>query len=201
VREAVRMLSRRPANERRIVLLVSETRDHSSEGRTREILAETQIHNVNVYSVNVNRFVTTLTAKPQAPRPDPIPATARRLPGYVATTPGTVSTQLGGATSGNVIPLFVEIFKDVKDLFVANPAEVFTKFTGGREYSFTDVRGLENAITDIGAELHSQYVITYDPDNKIEGGLHEIKVVVTKPEAANWDIRHRVGYWMAAVPE
>jgi hypothetical protein len=59
-------------------------------------------------------------------------------------------------------------------------------------------RDLERAINEIGTELHSQYLITYAPNNKEEGGFHEIVVSVTNhPE---WQARTRPGYWVAAQP-
>ena len=43
----------------------------------------------------------------------------------------------------------------MKGVFISNPHEVYTKYTGGREYSFMTQRGLEQAISDIGEEIHS----------------------------------------------
>ena len=84
------------------------------------------------------------------------------------------NTKNFGATSVNEWRLSVfrtHLFKD-------NPAELFTKGTGGREFSFYRQRGLEEAIQHIGEELHSQYLISYNPNNKEEGGFHQIQVVV-----------------------
>ena len=67
--------------------------------------------------------------------------------------------------SGNVIPLFVEIFKATKSLFVDDPLDVFTRFTGGKEYSFFSQKSLERAVTAVGEEIHSQYLLSYTPDN------------------------------------
>ena len=44
------------------------------------------------------------------------------------------------------MPAFLEIFRQAKSLFVDNPAEAYTKFTGGREYGFLNEGGLERAI-------------------------------------------------------
>jgi hypothetical protein len=85
----------------------------------------------------------------------------------------------------------------VKSIFVDNPVEVFTKGTGGQQFGFVKQRGLEDAIEHIGAELHSQYLISYNPNNKEEGGFHQIKVEV----AAERDlkaVRTRPGYWLGA---
>lgn len=199
VRESVRLLARRPKNHRKVVLLIAETRDKSSSGKTREILADIQLQNVLVYTVNVNRAITTLSAKPGYPRPDPIPPGGRHMAAGIPNTPTSVASM--GANLGSVVPVFVEIFKDVKDIFVPNPAEVFTKYTGGREYSFVTQKDLEIAIQNVSEELHSQYMLSYNPDNKIEGGFHEIRVTVARPDAGEMKVRTRPGYWMAGVPD
>ncbi|HLY19522.1 MAG TPA: VWA domain-containing protein, partial [Bryobacteraceae bacterium] len=58
VEEGVRQLNNRPRNRRRVLLLVSETRDKSSEARLRETLITIQHANVSVYTVDISRFVT-----------------------------------------------------------------------------------------------------------------------------------------------
>lgn len=195
VNDAARMLSKRAKDRRRVILLISETRDKGSEGRGRETLLAVEFNNVMVYTVNMSRFLNTLTAKTPVPRPDPIPPSARTLPGGVASTPNTVA-QYGG--TGNVLPAFVEIFRQVKSIFISNPAEVLTKFSGGREFGFVSQRALEEAVSKIGEELHSQYLLSYNPNNKLEGGWHEIKVQVRRPGV---NVRTRPGYWLAGVPQ
>jgi len=200
VGESIHMLRRRPADRRRVILLISETRDGGSEGpHVREVMTEAQIHNIQAYTVNINRVVTTLFGKAQPPRPDAIPTTARTLPPGAAVTPTTVATFGGAGMYGNYIPMFIEIFKQVKGIFVSNPAEVLTNYTGGKEFSFSTQRGLEEALTKIGSDLHAQYIISYSPNNKLEGGFHTIRVIVTANGKAR--VRTRPGYWMAAVPE
>lgn len=195
VNQAVRMLSRSPKDRRRIILLISETRDKGSEGRMRDTLLAAELNNVIVYTVNMSRLLNTLLAKTPYPRPDPIPPAARHLPAGGAATPTTVAQYSG---TGNVLPAFVEIFRAAKAIFVSNPAELLTKYTGGREYSFMTQGGLEEAIAKIGEELHSQYLISYNPNNKLEGGWHTIRVEVLRPDV---EVRTRAGYWLAGVPE
>jgi len=198
--ESVRMLSHEPKNRRRIVLLISETRDLGSEGKKREVLFSADINNVKVYAVDMSRFVEVISGRSQkAPRPDPMPPTARQgtLPANVPATPTTVAQTFGlGGGRAEFMPLFKEILKDVRDVFVDNPVEVMTKGTGGKEYSFVSQRGLENALSDIGRELHSQYMITYTPSNANEAGFHEIEVTVAGGRGAK--ARTRPGYWVAA---
>ncbi len=197
--ESVRMLSHEPKNRRRIVLLISETRDYGSEGKKREVLFAADINNVAVYAVDMPRFVEVLSGKPKPPRPDPMPATARQgtLPANVPATPTTVAQTFGqNGGRAEFMPLFKEILRDIKDIFVDNPVEVMTKGTGGQEFSFTNQRGLETAISKIGEQLHSQYMITYKPNNAQDAGFHEIAVTVAGVRGVK--VRTRPGYWVAA---
>jgi len=197
VADAVRLLRTRPKNRRRILLLVGETRDKSSETRVREALIDAQLANVSVYAVDMTRWFTTLTAKEPVPRPDNRPPAMTPMPTNVPPTPNNVMQTTGGqGSSAQFVPLMVEIFKDAKSIFVDNPVEVFTKGTGGEEYGFVRQRGLEDAIERIGAELHSQYMISYNPNNKEEGGFHQISVEVASVKGLK--ARTRPGYWLAA---
>ena len=94
--------------------------------------------------------------------------------------------------NGNALSAVPPLLRDIRDLFKKTPAEAFTYFTGGRMYSFARQRGLEDAISDIGKDLNSQYVLSYSPNNKEEPGFHNIKVTVDRPGLL---IRTRPGYW------
>ena len=194
VEDSVRLLRSRPPDRRRILLLIGEARDQSSEGRVRESLIAAQLANVSIYAVDVSRVVTDLTAKGQPPRPDNRPPAMTPLPSGVPATPDTVMQATG--SSAQFVPLMVEMFKDVKYVFWKDPVDVFTKGTGGAQFGFVRQRGLEDAVERIGAELHSQYLISYNPNNRDEGGFHEIVVQI----AGRRDLktRTRPGYWLGA---
>jgi VWFA-related protein len=194
--EGTRMLATRPKNRRRILLLIGETRDLGSEGRSREALLDLQFANVLFYGVDMSRFMNVLTAPPPVPRPNNNPASMYPLPAGVPSTPTTVA-QTYGLNGGRAefIPMMVEVFKDVKAIFKDNPVEVFTKGTGGSEFGFHGLRSLEEAMQKVGEELHSQYTVSYNPNNKDEGGFHEITVEVTgHPEVKR--VQTRPGYWL-----
>jgi VWFA-related protein len=194
--QAVRMLRNRPQTRRRIIVLFSETRGNGNEGSVRDALTDAQMHNVIIYPINISRLLTTLTGKPQPPRPDPFPSTARHAPAGGTMTPTEAQQNRG---YGDAIPVFVEIFKGAKSIFVDNPSEVFSKYTGGREYSFKSTHDLEAVVQQLGDELHSHYLLSYRPNNKTEGGFHEIEVQIAgRPDLK---VRTRPGYWIAAVPE
>jgi VWFA-related protein len=190
---ATRMLRTRPPNRRRIILYIGETRDVSSETSLREALMDVTYANVMFYPVDMSRLLSTLAAKPDPGRQDHREPAMHPMPSGVPATPTSVAQiyGTGGGGRAEFIPLFVEIFKDVKAIFKDNPVEAFTKGTGGTEYTFYKQRGLEDAIQRIGAELHSQYFVSYTPNNKDEGGFHTIEVTV-----GSYKTQTRPGYWL-----
>lgn len=197
VETSVQMLRTRPRNRRRIILLVSEVRDKSSEARLKETVIAAQLANVDIYSVDISRVVTSIMAKADPGYIDNRPPAMTPLPSGVPATPNTVmqtTGSLGG--SAEFVPLMVEVFKDTKAIFKQNPAEVFTKGTGGEQFGFMRTRGLQEAIEKLGADLHSQYLISYNPNNKEEGGFHEIRVEIAG--LPNAKVRTRPGYFLGA---
>jgi VWFA-related protein len=194
VEESVRMLKRRPSGHRRIILLISEKRDSGSEARLRETLTQAELQAIAIYAIDISHLAVLATGQAMPPRPDPIPAAAQHVPGGGAATPTTMD-QLHN--TGNFIPMFVEIFKGVKSIFIDDHADVFTRYTGGKEFSFLSQKSLERAVSALGQEIHHQYLLSYKPNNLAEGGFHEIRVDVNRP---GLEIRTRPGYWKAPEP-
>jgi VWFA-related protein len=192
--ESVRMLQHRPTDRRRIILLISEKRDGASENHLRDALTAAEFGNIAIYSIDISHLLTLATGQAMPPRPDPIPPTAQHLPGGAAQTPTTFD-QLHN--TGNFIPMFVEIFKNTKSLFVADPGDVLTRYTGGKQYSFVSQKSLERAVSALGQEIHHQYLLSYSPNNLSEGGFHDIRVEVNRPQL---EVRTRPGYWKAPEP-
>jgi len=195
--QAIRMLRRRPANRRRIILHIGETRDVGSQARSRETLTSLALNNIVYYSVDMSRIVDKLTAPKEAPRPDPLPPAMYPLPGGVPATPNTVmQTSAGAAATGNAAEFDPrQIYRNAKASFKRNPVEIFAGGTGGTQFSFYRHNGLEDAIQRIGEQLHSEYLISYSPNNKLEAGFHQISVYVSSPLAKR--IQVRPGYWHA----
>ena len=181
-----------PGNKtRRVVLLLSRDVDKGSEAHLEETARKMQFDNVLVYCVNMSKFLTTLEKKMDYPRPQNggIPPEALpNLRGAGIPSDTTVIQQ----QDGNVLAAIPPIYRSVRDVFKKTPAEAFTAFTGGRIYSFATQRSLEDAITDIGKDLQSQYLLSYSPNDTQEPGFHTIRVEVNKPRL---EIRTRPGYW------
>jgi VWFA-related protein len=193
---AINMLRKRPTTRRRAILLISESRDQGSEIHAREVLNAGTFANVVIYSVNISTWIASATASLPNTRSvlDNRPPGAVHLPAGNVETPTTQSQM----AVGNWMPVIKEIFLATKAIFVSNPLEIYTTYTGGREFNFKSQRELDRAITAVGNELHSQYLLTYTPNNQDEAGFHNIVVQVAKPGLT---VRARDGYYLAGTPE
>jgi VWFA-related protein len=191
---AITMLRSRDSSRRRVLLQIAENRDKGSGSKPREVLTEAEFNNVVMYSMDVSQLVSALTSTPMPNRPDPRPPGAVFLGGGNTDTP-TTQTQMN---MGNWVPALKDIFDAAKGVFVKDPLDVYTRYTGGRQCGFKTDKQLESCVAQIGDELHSQYLLSYRPDDANEGGFHHITVEVMKPGLT---VRTREGYWTAAKPE
>jgi VWFA-related protein len=172
--QAIRLLKQRPPERRRILLLISETRDKGSESKLRDAVAEAELNNILIYSLNVSRAHA---------------ASKIILPAYN----GPAHT----AISLDIKALIQEIYGGIKTLVIENPLSVLTRYTGGRQYPFLRQHSLEDAVTKIGEEIHGQYLLSYSPSNLGEGGYHKIRVDLNK---TGLTVRSRPGYWSMDEP-
>lgn len=193
VADADRMLKQHdPQNaRRRVIVLLSRNLDKGSESHLQETARQMQFDNAIIYCVDISRAYTALNKKMDYPRPENggIPPEAQgNIAGGIPRTQTTTIQQ----QNGNALNTLPPIYNGIKDLFKKTPAEALSQFTGGRMYSFAKQRGLETAISDIGAELNSQYLLSYSPNNSNEPGFHTITVRVSRP---GLKVYVRPGYW------
>jgi len=199
VSEGTRMLRSRPRERQRIIMLIGETRDLYSEMHLRETMMDLQLNNIVFYGVDMSRFMTTLTASAPTPRWDnrtPATAGAGAIPVGLPATPNSVMQATGseGGTA-DFLPLMIELYRDAKAIFRDNPVEAFTKATGGTEFGFHSGRTLEEAVERLGEKLHSEYTVSYQPNNREAFGFHKIQVDV--PDRADVKrVQARPGYWI-----
>lgn len=177
---------------RRVIILMSRDIDKGSESHLQETVRKMQFDNVIVYSVDISRAITALLKKPGYPAPQNGGVPPEALPNTRGSGGALNETDVVQQETGNILNGVPPIYRGIKDLFKRTPAEAFSYFTGGRVYSFRNQNGLESAITDIGKDLNSQYLLSYNPNDKNEPGFHNIRVVVDRPGLV---IRTRPGYW------
>jgi VWFA-related protein len=195
---AVEMLSSRPQasaekpGRRRVLFIVSEAADRGSASQFGEILRQAQLSNITIYSVGLSSTRAELQARPRDPTVRATPPGimgAPPMPGTVQ-TPQTEDTRYG---SGDLSQAVIWAVQHASDQLKGNPLELATAGTGGAHFPTFKDRSIESAIDDIGAELHSQYSLTYAPTGTKDSGYHEITVTVDRPHTK---LRTRPGYYV-----
>ena len=197
----VEMLTSRPQataekpGRRRVLLILSEATDEGSEKRLGEVLREAQLANVTIYSVGLSTTRAELQAKPKPPERPNLPVGTIPPPPGVPATPTYEDNYRYG--SADLMAAAVWLVQHIGGQVKGNPLAVAGAATGGTHLAAFRDRSIENAIDEIGGELHSQYTISYTPRDASVSGYHEIKVSVVRNDAKNLKIRARPGYYLA----
>ncbi|MFN7933938.1 MAG: VWA domain-containing protein [Bryobacteraceae bacterium] len=195
VNSAVSHLTLRP-NSRRVLLLISETRDRGSESTLEEVTNRAQALGVTVYAATYSAFKTAFTTR-SSPK-------NREEPKRPKTPSEETGTHTGAppACNPNGCPDFplppreqradiLGALGELKRLGSVKSTEVLALQTGGAEFPFTRLKGLEEAIQKLGGELHSQYLLSFVPSDRT-AGVHSIEVRVARAGAR---VRSRPSYW------
>ena len=187
--QASTMLEHRPAGRRRIILMIGEKRDRSSETKLPEAMAEVQKLNIAVYWLTYSPFQQVFTVKSKTVE-DTKPEAERIKVQQCATCPAPDETpvplDLGPANYIYAIGELIRLRKP--DL-----ADVFAKTTGGRSIGFLKKNGLEQAIELIAAEVHRQYILSFQPQPSEAGKFHAIRIVVR--DRPDLQAKTRAGYF------
>jgi len=114
VDRGVYMLRNRPKNNRKVILLVSETRDEGSETRLRTAMIDANLANVLVYTVDITQLAVRMTEKQADFGPTRRDPTAMNNPLGIPNTPTTMDQNYGLQNRAQFIPLLKEIYIDAK---------------------------------------------------------------------------------------
>ncbi len=184
---AMGMLANRPLDHRRVVVIIGEGRDMGSELKKNQALREAQVDNISIYSVETSSFKAVAKRPlPQGPTADPFPAGSRpNPPGQPPTPMGVNSMDLGTPVK--------ESLRAGISLLWNHPLHTYANGTGSNRIDAFTLKGVEQAVQLIGRELHSQYWLSYSPNNAtaIEE-YHTIDVRVNRPGVK---VRARPGYF------
>jgi VWFA-related protein len=154
VTASAEMLSTRPPNQRRILLILGESRDRGSRTKLADAVERAQREGVTVYFGTYSAHASPWTAQPGDAPPMP-----------------------GG-------PDYIGAITELGRLGKPNAADALARATGGRHLSFLTLKSLEDTITKAGEEIHSQYLLSFAPAESKNKGLHRIEVAVaSRPDA------------------
>ncbi len=180
------------ANSRRVLLLISESRDRGSETALEAATVAAQSAGVTVYAATYSALKTAFTSK--------LPVTGPRRPLKPKTPNDQMGTYSGRPPSKHdprTLPPEQQVdaigaIQELKRLHGENVTEVLATSTGGAIFPFTRQKALEEAVQKLGAELHEQYVLAFVPSVPI-AGYHALEVRVMR--RGEFHIRARPGYW------
>lgn len=166
----VQMLETRPESSRRILLILSESRDRGSKSKLPDVVQQAQRAGVLIYPATYSAHATPWTARSEDNPSMPMPPGSEHQIDFIGPA--------------------IELFR----LGKANAADVFSTATGGRHLSFETLSGLEETIARAGEEIHSQYLLSFAPATAASITPYH-HLVVAVPSRSDAIVRARPGYW------
>jgi VWFA-related protein len=189
LRQALIMLERRPPGRRRIILMIAERRDRSSNAKLPEVMERVERLNAAVYWLTFSPFLEPFTVRPKTAedlKPEAERIKMKKCDLCPAPDDTPVPPDLG---PGGLIYALGELMR----LHQPDLSSLFTRTTGGRTLSFVKKHALEQAIQLVGEEVHRQYILNFEPKGGEPGKFHAVRVEVrNRPEL---EAKTREGYW------
>ena len=192
VAQSLRLLATRPLTRRRVILAIAESRDRSSALKIDGLMRRAELQNTAVYWLTYSTLLVPFTDKRKTKwdrmtdeqKEDPKRMRSAKVPSKDEEEPLPMDMAPGG---------LIQVFTELAHKQKVNAAELLTRTTGGRTFSFLKQSGLESAIEAVGAEVHRQYIVNFQPKPDEAGVFHRIRVEVRgRPELR---VRAREGYW------
>lgn len=193
--QAVRLLAQRPQGRRRVILVISEALDKGSSTPLGVPLRLAQLNEITVYTISLSALEAELRRRPEETpvKPSPYPPGVFTRPG----TPGQPQTPTTVAQEqyarADILSAVAMLVRTLRDTAGNDVLEVYAQGTGGLSHSTFGRAALEDVLTRIGQDLHSQYLITYTPSNRDQNGYHKIEIRLGRPGLG---ARHRPGYFV-----
>lgn len=173
VKYASQLLSDQPlAHSRRVIVLVSETRDHGSGTSSSDVIAQLGRSNTIVESVSYG------------------PAKSQLV--YELTDPSRRNVILHGQM--NLMPLFVMSREALRQ----NVPQTLAELTGGQYVNFTTAKGFDKGLHNLTNQLHNEYRLSFQPTSPVAPGIHRLSVSV--PSLPNAVVRARLVYFSGDLP-
>jgi VWFA-related protein len=169
VRYSVNLLEKQPEDSRRVLLLISETRDHGSHAvKVDDAIRAISESNTVMYS---------LTFSP---------------------TVSTAMDTLRGEWDSRTDPAgwnldILRLMKMAREAMRKNAAKTVASMTGGEYELFTSRKSFERLMTDFDNHLHNRYLLRFEPKNP-HPGPHHLRIRLR--DAGDRVVLARSSYWV-----
>jgi len=165
VQYSVHLLDHTPEGHRRVMLLISETRDHGSHiARIKNIVTEVENSNTVVYALPFSPSLSQVLDSERGSNKDE-----------------------WGAGPDLLAPLMMP-----SQAVRKNAPKAIAGMTGGEYEMFASRRSFEKLMTLFTNQLNSRYMLSFQPQNP-HPGLHQVRVRLREP--AERTILARSSYW------
>jgi VWFA-related protein len=171
VRYASQLLrEQRFANARKVILLVSETRDHGSWTHSSDVITELGRSNTVVESVSYG------------------PAKSQLVDELVNQKRNVIM-----AGQMNLAPMFVMAGEALRQ----NVPHTLAELSGGQYINFTTAKGFDKGVHRLTNQLHNEYRLSFQPTSPITPGIHHLSVSI--PSMPDVVVRARLIYFSGTV--
>jgi len=191
--QAMNLLQHRPKGERRVVIVFSSGYDLGSETSDAEVIRRATDSEVEIYGVGLSLTKSYLSRDKE---PMNGPMTPENANVTLPARPGVPSTPSSSMQNfGVTVPATGAIAaaaRGAQSKLHANNMESYARYTGGVFYTQWSSSALQVHLSEIAADIHSQYLLAYMPDDLSERGLHRLEVKVNR---GGVKVRTRRGYF------
>jgi VWFA-related protein len=164
---SARLLARRPTERQKVLLLISETRDHGSKlTKFDDLVPLIGGNNISVYTLPFS------------------PYKSQQL-------------DVVRGSNRDEWPPNIDILEKLEDIHQAmrkNTPRALTSITGGEYESFVTQNGFESDMVEFTNHLYSRYRLSFAPKDP-KPGLHQIRVRLREPKAGE-KLLFRTTYWV-----
>ena len=169
---SINLLKQEPEERLRILLLISETRDHGSHVKIEDAVAEIGQSNAVMYAL----------------------AFSPALSNILDTGRGTNKNEMHQGID------FLDLLYMTAQAMRKNVPSTIAAMTGGEYELFATRRKFEVRMNDFTNHLHSRYLLSFAPQNP-HPGLHQIRVRLRAQDAAQDTVLARSSYWAEGARE
>ena len=172
---ALGLLRDRRATRARFLLLIGQPMDNGSESTLDALKEEAARDNVTVYAVTLPQIHKAFVSDT-----------------FLLEGLSSRADRGGFRASADLIKLIPTLSHASAAMVGTDPFSVLTAATGGTQFHIRKQRELEFALSTMGVELRSEYLLSYTP-TPADAGYHAIQVEIDHPGAKAYA---RPGYWL-----
>ena len=190
---ALRLLNQRKLERRRVILLISEKHDQSSEESLEKLIELTERVNATIYSVTFSPTRSMFANRPpkHCDRKCRDCANSCKNCGNHCDRENPKAVPTNTSTPGGM-NLFA-LFGGLKRLSQPDLPRVLAELSGGTTSEFVRKSALEDALQRIGGDLHQQYLVSLPMQRTEPGAFHSLRVHVRG--RTDLAVRSRSGYF------